>query len=154
MHGIGVKTAALLLEEHGTLEGILEAANAVDDKGKPLIKQTKRRERLQEQAELARISLELVRLRDDGPLEYDTDAFHWSGLDPARVAPFFDRLGFRRLQRHRLLSEARQRQVAEAVSSGGLDRSGYRLVQDAKAFCKCAMRSGRLAPCVIPRRPA
>ena len=50
VHGIGVKTAALLLEEHGTLEGILEAANAVDDKGKPLIKQTKRRERLQEQA--------------------------------------------------------------------------------------------------------
>ena len=148
VHGIGVKTAALLLEEHGTLEGILEAANAVDDKGKPLIKQTKRRERLQEQAELARISLELVRLRDDGPLEYDTDAFHWSGLDPARVAPFFDRLGFRRLQRHRLLSEARQRQVAEAVSSGGLDRSGYRLVQDAKALlqvCDAIRQAGAFA---------
>ena len=56
VQGIGIKTAALLLEEHGTLEGILAAANAVDDKGKPVIKQNKRRERLQEQAEMARIS--------------------------------------------------------------------------------------------------
>jgi DNA polymerase-1 len=148
VHGIGVKTAALLLEEYGTLEGILAAANEVDDKGKPLIKQTKRRERLQEHADLARVSLELVTLRDDGPLEYDNDKFHWAGLDPARVSPFFDKLGFRRLQRHRLLNTARESRAAEAIAEGGLDRSGYRLIRDAKellSVCDSIRQAGAFA---------
>jgi DNA polymerase-1 len=148
VHGIGVKTAALLLEEYGTLEGILAAANEVDDKGKPLIKQTKRRERLQEHADMARVSLELVTLRDDGPLEYDNDKFHWAGLDPARVSPFFDKLGFRRLQRHRLLNTARESRAAEAIAEGGLDRSGYRLIRDAKellSVCDSIRQAGAFA---------
>ncbi len=148
VHGIGVKTAALLLEEYGTLEGILEAAHATDDKGKPLIKQNKRRERLQEQADMARISLELVRLRDDGPLDYDPEQFQWGGLDPAQVSPFFDRLGFRRLQRHRLLTAARENLAAEAAASGGLDRAGYRLIRDAKELlqvCDAIRQSGAFA---------
>ena len=148
VHGIGVKTAALLLEEYGTLEGILAAANELDDKGKPLIKQTKRRERLQEHADMARVSLELVTLRDDGPLEYDNDKFHWAGLDPARVSPFFDKLGFRRLQRHRLLNTARESRAAEAIAEGGLDRSGYRLIRDAKellSVCDSIRQAGAFA---------
>ena len=148
VHGIGVKTAALLLEEYGTLEGILEAANATDDKGKPLIKQNKRRERLQEHADLARISLELVRLRDDGPLDYDPEQFQWDGLDPNQVSPFFDRCGFRRLQRHRLLNSARESLALEAIATGGLDRTGYRLIRDAKELlqvCDAIRQAGAFA---------
>lgn len=59
--GIGIKTAAQLIEQYGDLEGLLAHLDE--------IKQPKRRERLQENAELARISLKLVTLKDDVPLD-------------------------------------------------------------------------------------
>ncbi len=58
--GIGVKTAAQLISEFGDLDTLL--ANAAS------IKQTMRRERLLEFADQARMSRELVRLKDDVPL--------------------------------------------------------------------------------------
>ena len=59
--GIGVKTAAQLISEFGDLDTLL--ANAAS------IKQNMRRERLLEFADQARMSRELVRLKDDVPLE-------------------------------------------------------------------------------------
>ncbi len=58
--GIGVKTAALLLDEFGDLEHLLANAET--------IKQKKRRENLIEYAELARISQKLVTLHEEAPL--------------------------------------------------------------------------------------
>jgi DNA polymerase-1 len=58
--GIGVKTAALLIQEYGDLDTLLARASE--------IKQNKRRESLLEHADKARLSRELVRLRDDVPL--------------------------------------------------------------------------------------
>ena len=52
--GIGVKTAALLINEYGSLDELLERAEE--------IKQNKRRETLIENAEMARISRQLVSL--------------------------------------------------------------------------------------------
>ena len=60
MPGIGVKTAAELINEYGDLDTLLERAGE--------IKQTKRRERLMEFALQARLSRELVKLKDDVPL--------------------------------------------------------------------------------------
>jgi DNA polymerase-1 len=60
--GIGVKTAALLINEYGDLDGLLERAGE--------IKQNKRRENLIEFADLARVSRDLVTLRDDAPVEF------------------------------------------------------------------------------------
>jgi DNA polymerase-1 len=57
--GIGPKTAAQLLEEYGDLDTLLERAGE--------IKQQKRRENLIENAGKARISRELVRLKNDVP---------------------------------------------------------------------------------------
>jgi DNA polymerase-1 len=58
--GIGVKTAAELINEYGDLETLLERAHE--------IKQPKRRERLTEFAMQARLSLDLVTLKEDVPL--------------------------------------------------------------------------------------
>jgi DNA polymerase-1 len=55
--GIGPKTAAQLIEEFGDLDTLLERASE--------IKQNKRRENIIEFADKARISRELVRLKDD-----------------------------------------------------------------------------------------
>ncbi|MDH4413834.1 MAG: DNA polymerase I [Rhizobium sp.] len=58
--GIGPKTAAQLLEEFGDLETLLARAGE--------IKQVKRRENIVANAELARVSRQLVELRTDVPL--------------------------------------------------------------------------------------
>ena len=156
VHGIGVKTAALLLEEHGTLEGILEAANAVDDKGKPLIKQTKRRERLQERWPSSH-GFRLSWSASGTTARSSMTPTLFTGADwTRRVAPFFDRLGFRRLQRHRLLEggrgSARSLKPSRAV---GWTARVIVWFKTQRRFCKCAMRSGRRAPLRgIPRRPA
>ncbi len=68
--GIGVKTAAELIAAYGDLDTLLARASE--------IKQPKRREKLIEFADQARISRELVRLKQDVPLEVaiETIALH------------------------------------------------------------------------------
>ena len=63
--GIGVKTAAQLIEEYGDLENLLTHAEE--------IKQPKRRENLIAFADQARVSRELVLLKDDVPVEVSLD---------------------------------------------------------------------------------
>ncbi len=63
--GIGPKTAAQLLEEYGDLETLLARAGE--------IKQEKRREGIIDNAELVRLSRQLVMLKDDVPLEIPLD---------------------------------------------------------------------------------
>jgi DNA polymerase-1 len=63
--GIGVKTAALLINEYGDLETLLERAEE--------IKQPKRRESLLENAELIRLSKQLVTLDCGMDLDYGLD---------------------------------------------------------------------------------
>jgi DNA polymerase-1 len=59
--GIGVKTAAELIEKFGDLESLLKRANEIP--------QPKRRESLVQHAQDARVSRELVQLKDDVPIE-------------------------------------------------------------------------------------
>ena len=63
--GIGVKTAAELINEYGDLDTLLARAGE--------IKQPKRRERLTEFAMQARLSRDLVTLKDDVPVEVPVD---------------------------------------------------------------------------------
>jgi DNA polymerase-1 len=95
--GIGVKTAAELINEYGDLDALLERAGE--------IKQPKRREKLMEFADQARISRDLVRLKDDVPDLISTDAL--GVRDPVPV----DLLGFLRLMEFGTLT----RRIAEAL---------------------------------------
>jgi DNA polymerase-1 len=65
--GIGIKTAAQLINEYGSLEELLERAGE--------IKQNKRREKLIENAEMARISYQLVTLDTQAPVPVPLDNF-------------------------------------------------------------------------------
>ena len=87
--GIGVKTAALLLEEYGDLETLLERAGE--------IKQTKRRENLIEFADLARISKQLVTLKNDVPVTTTLDDFGWQAPEPSVLLSWLKDQGFRSL---------------------------------------------------------
>ncbi len=84
--GIGVKTAAQLVGEYGDLDTILARAGE--------IRQPKRRSNLIEFADQARVSRDLVLLRDDAPVAADLDAFTVPGLDAARLRPFLEEQGF------------------------------------------------------------
>ena len=87
--GIGVKTAAQLINEYGDLETLLKRAGE--------IKQPKRREALLANAELARISRKLVTLRDDVPTPAEPEAFDKRKPDPNVLLPWLEQQGFKSL---------------------------------------------------------
>ena len=87
--GIGVKTAALLINEYGDLETLLSRAEE--------IKQKKRRENLIEFAELARISKQLVRLDQNVPVPEPLDSFTVKQPDANTLLGFLEAQSFRSL---------------------------------------------------------
>lgn len=86
--GIGVKTAAQLINEYGDLETLLARADE--------IKQPKRRERLVNGAEDARVSAELVKLRSDAPMPVALTELR-PFLPRAELLSFVQLQGFQRL---------------------------------------------------------
>jgi DNA polymerase I len=89
--GIGVKTAAQLIEEYGDVETLLARASE--------IKQQKRRENLIEHADSARLSKKLVTLKDDVPLPEPLGDLTIRGLDLPRVETFLREMEFSTLLR-------------------------------------------------------
>ena len=89
--GIGIKTAALLINEYGDLETLLERAGE--------IKQNKRRENLIEFAEQARISRELVTLRTDTPLPVDISEMGLTPPEAGMLMGFLKAMEFNTLTR-------------------------------------------------------
>ncbi|KAF0175330.1 MAG: DNA polymerase I [Rhodobacteraceae bacterium] len=87
--GIGLKTAALLIQEYGDLETLLARAGE--------IKQPKRREALLDNAELIRISKRLVALDDDMPLELGLETLAMRAPEADVVMGFLNQMEFRTL---------------------------------------------------------
>ncbi|MFZ4409385.1 MAG: 5'-3' exonuclease, partial [Paracraurococcus sp.] len=85
--GIGIKTAAQLITEYGDLEGLL--ANTAR------IKQPKRRETLEQNAEKARISKRLVTLDENAPLTLTIEQLEVRAPEPAALTKFLQDQGFR-----------------------------------------------------------
>jgi DNA polymerase-1 len=89
--GIGIKTAAELIKEYGDLDTLLARAGE--------IKQPKRREKLIEFAGQARVSRDLVRLKDDVPVELPVDRLGVHDPDPATLLGFLREMEFSTLTR-------------------------------------------------------
>jgi len=87
--GIGVKTAAELIGVYGDLDTLLARAGE--------IKQPKRREALLTNADKARISRELVRLKDDCVVPEGLDALVKRRPDPATLRSFLEAQNFKSL---------------------------------------------------------
>lgn len=119
VRGIGLKTAAELVREFGSLENIL--ANL--DK----IRQPRRRQMLAEQADLARLSYELVGLDDHVPLPVSLEDLRRRPLDPKKLLDFFRENAFRSLiVRIEEVAEeaARERAVEKAARKAAAQRLG------------------------------
>jgi DNA polymerase-1 len=84
--GIGVKTAAELINAFGDIETLLSRTAE--------IKQPKRRQALEDNAEAARISKQLVTLSRDVPVALDLGALARQPYEPASLFPFLKAMEF------------------------------------------------------------
>ncbi len=87
--GIGVKTAAELINKYGTLEKLLKSAHE--------IKQNKRRETLLENKDKALISKKLVTLDHKSPIKRELSEFELKSIDKDKLYNFLREMEFNRL---------------------------------------------------------
>jgi len=140
VRGIGIKTAAQLISNYGDLDSLL--SRAIE------IKQPKRQQALVEQADMARLSSELVRLKDDVPVSEEMDSFGLSPPDLDVLRPFLLTQEFKSLLK-RIEGELGVIATPDSVPSikSSITRS-YELVQtveDLIRWVEVATRAGRVA---------
>ena len=116
--GIGIKTAALLINEYGDLETLLEHAHEV--------KQKKRRENLIEFSEQARISYKLVQLKQDVPVPSSLSEFARKQIDNDKTIQFLSEQGFKSII-SRLNTGSQNLQQEQNETFENVD---YKVVQD------------------------
>ncbi|WPZ21986.1 DNA polymerase I [Sulfitobacter faviae] len=135
--GIGIKTAALLINEYGDLDALLERAGE--------IKQPKRRQTLIDHAEQIRLSRNLVLLDENTPLDFTIDDLEVRDPDADRLLGFLSEMEFRTLSKRvaevlgreaPAIPEAPAPAVADApqVADVPFDHSKYEQVGDAEAL--------------------
>jgi len=127
--GIGIKTAALLINEYGDLESLLARAGE--------IKQNKRRENLIEFADLARLSRDLVLLRQDAPPPEPLSAMAVREPEPDVLLGFLLEQGFKSVaQRIGSQLGVKAGEIAKSTTAestplqGTPEKADYSLVQD------------------------
>ncbi|MBT0674546.1 DNA polymerase I [Komagataeibacter oboediens] len=100
--GIGPKTASALMAEYGSLDAILAGAEGM--------KASKRRDNLLAHADMARLSLQLVTLREDAPCPEPLSDLACCDVDMARLGAWLSDMGFSSLlQRMGLKAKPRPR---------------------------------------------
>ncbi len=133
--GIGLKTAALLIQEYGDLDTLLARAGE--------IRQEKRRQSLLENADLIRISRRLVTLDDRVALPVGLDDLAVRVPDPGPLFAFLGEMEFGSISRRvaeRLKVErpvaapAPEAAPAAAVAAVPFDHAAYRTVADMGAL--------------------
>ena len=146
--GIGPKTAAQLVEEYGSLEGILEHVNE--------IKQEKRRQTLIDNAENARISLQLVTLKNDVPVETGIEDFHCKCPDADKMREFIDKYGFNSLKNRVEKWLIERCSTVEKLDVPQVIKKQYFIVDDEESLKKLSLsvkQSSKMAVSVISGGP-
>ncbi|SFM03998.1 DNA polymerase I [Shimia aestuarii] len=134
--GIGIKTAALLINEYGDLESLLDRAEE--------IKQPKRRQTLIEKRDQIELSKRLVQLDCDMELDFTLDELEVREPEPDVLLSFLAEMEFRTLSKRmadQLGVEAPsipEPQAAETSDAGeesvAIDPDAYECVRDAAAL--------------------
>ena len=133
--GIGIKTAALLINEYGDLENLLERASE--------IKQPKRRESLIDNADLIRISRDLVQLDEKMALDFTLDDLEVKPADPEALLGFLGEMEFRTMSKRvadalgvEAPVVAETEAAANPVETVPIDPDKYECVSDVAALQK------------------
>ena len=139
--GIGVKTAAQLINEYGDLDALLARAEE--------IKQPKRRQNLIDHADLARVSRDLVTLRQDVPDLEPLENLAMREIEPETLMAFLKEQGFNSA----ITRIGSQLGIEEGAAAGvpapaPPEESEYSLVQSAdalKTWIQLAREAGTVA---------
>ncbi|MEX0366352.1 MAG: DNA polymerase I, partial [Ruegeria sp.] len=136
--GIGVKTAALLINEFGDLETLLDRAEE--------IKQPKRRQTLIEKRDQIELSKKLVQLDEETPLDFTLDDLEVKDPEPEKLMGFLAEMEFRTLTKRiagqlgveaPVIADAPAPAVDETVPEDiPFDAGKYECVRDAAALQK------------------
>ena len=89
--GIGIKTAAELINQFGSLDNLLKKADT--------IKQPKRKQALLDNKKNALISRELVTLKSDVPIKEDINDFILKPIDKEKIFDFLNEMEFSKLKK-------------------------------------------------------
>ena len=147
--GIGDKTARELVNAYGDLDAILAAA--------PTLTKKRPREALLEQADMARLSKELVTIRDDLPLSLALDSMRVREPDTMRLRQLFVELEFNTLARSLGDVAASSAVAAPPGMPSGMPGGGpeptrpstnYQTVDTIEALERMITRA-RGAPCIV-----
>ena len=114
--GIGIKTAAELINQFGNLDALLAGAET--------IKQPKRRQNLIEFAEMARISRQLVTLANDVDVPLSVSALQTPPRDQEKLITFIAEQGFKSLMTMLGASSSGATSSASGSSGQSLGHSG------------------------------
>jgi len=144
--GIGVKTAAELINKYGTLEKLLDKANE--------IKQNKKRETLIENKDKAIISKKLVALKKDVPIKISLKDFKLQEIDKDKLYKFFREMEFNRLLSSVISTYGEPKLSSQNIDSNvkekqqTISRKNYHLIKDINEIDKWlqeAEEAGELA---------
>jgi len=148
--GIGVKTAALLINQFGDLDTLLERAGEVPQKG--------RREKLIEFADLARVSRELVTLKRDMDLEIPLEELAVQDPDRDTVLDFLEDMTFRTLAKRVMAAmgegdtnSLRRDDTQEQITAGlpTFDKEKYECVQTIERLEHWVKRCNEVGVCAV-----
>ncbi len=112
--GIGVKTAAELINKYGTLENLLKFAHE--------IKQNKRRETLLENKDKALISKKLVTLDHNSPVNRELSEFKLQNIDKEKLYKFLREMEFNRLLSSAISAYGEPELDSDRIESQNLDK--------------------------------
>ena len=128
--GIGVKTAAELINKYGNLEKLLKSAHE--------IKQNKRRETLIENKDKALISKQLVTLKHDAPVNINLSEFKLKEIDKDKLFKFLREMEFNRLLSSAISKygepdlEGIKNETVFKKTLNSINKKNYHLIKDPK----------------------
>ena len=128
--GIGVKTAAELINKYGNLEKLLKSAHE--------IKQNKRRETLIENKDKALISKQLVTLKHDAPVNITLSEFKLKEIDKDKLFKFLREMEFNRLLSSAISKygepdlEGIKNETVSKKTLNSINKKNYHLIKDLK----------------------
>ena len=115
--GIGPKTAAKLLQEFGSLEGIYDAVRQfTTDDSRFTVLNERVVKQLKEGEESAFLSQKLARIRTDLKMEVELDDLEFAGLERPEVKEFLEKMNFKSLLR-RVFGEVRKKDERQLAFS-------------------------------------
>lgn len=140
--GIGIKTAAELINQFGSLDEVLQRASE--------IKQNKRRETVLNNIENAKISRNLVKLKDDVDVKHQIKEYYLKAPLSQKVMEFVDdyELNSIRPRMEKWIAEQAQRCGDDNTSLPAEIVKQYELVNDEqslKRWCDMALKAGKFA---------